>query len=285
MGLFPLHAHDALVHIVPMVHELRVAQPTLGDHQRRRQGQAVSLQGRQPLIEPHPRPRPFVPAGCSRPNRGGPPHDKVDWHDQASITNAHHQQESIHARQHALVLATPPGAHEAQLLPILSAHRVIEPPWPLPAALGRRALARPLTPERLSDLQPQAPQSREPGTFGQGPEPPRGPGLVPTPYATELCRSTTAKERWKQHPDDFAQQLVLAAQAPCQLGHDGLRPSQVRQGTVQGLGSPLCVGPIALQTFLGLSAVARSGFGLLCGVSFAAGPGGLLPTLGLAMDG
>jgi hypothetical protein len=78
---------------------------------------------------------------------------------------------------------------------------------------------------------------------------------------------------------------VLAAQAPFQLGHDGLRQSQVLQGTVQGLGSPLCVVPIALQTFLGLSAVALSGFGLLFGVSFPGGHGVLLPTVVLAMYG
>jgi hypothetical protein len=31
-GLFPLHKHGAVVRVVPMLHALRVAPPTLSDH-------------------------------------------------------------------------------------------------------------------------------------------------------------------------------------------------------------------------------------------------------------
>ena len=93
-----------------------------------------------------------------------------------------------------------------------------------------------LSQERLG----KAPSSRE-GQFLSQPR---------TRHSSEGVRQP--KSGGNVTPDDFAQQLVLAARAPFQLGHDGLRQSQVLQGTVQSLGSPLCLAPIALQTFLGL---------------------------------
>ena len=71
IGLFALYEQRTLVRVPNMVHELRVAKPTIGDDQRRRQCQATSREGCQPLVEPQPRPRQFVPAGHSRPYRSG----------------------------------------------------------------------------------------------------------------------------------------------------------------------------------------------------------------------
>ena len=109
--------------------------------------------------------------------------------------------------------------------------------------------------------------------------------MVPAPHATEFRGRATAKESRKHHPDDCAHELWLAAQAPCDLGHHGLRQAQVLQGVVQGLGGPWRLAPIALKTFMGLKATALSGFGLLFGVSFEGGHGVLLQTVLLAMHG
>jgi hypothetical protein len=43
------------------------------------------------------------------------------------------------------------------------------------------------------------------------------------------------------------------------------------QGLFEGLNGTLRLAPITLQAFMRLEATALSGFGLLCGVSFAGG--------------
>lgn len=193
-----------------MLHALRVTQPTRGDHSRRGQLQAASRPSRQPRSAQRACPAPFVPAGRARPNGIGPPHGTVHWDAPAPIPSDDHQHEAINARQDARVLAAPPGANQAQLLPILAAHRVIDYPRPLPAALRGRALARHLAPERLPHLHPQAPPL-EPGALRKCPEQARGPLRVSAAHATQLGGRATATKRRQHHPDHLAKELVLAA--------------------------------------------------------------------------
>ena len=54
---------------------------------------------------------------------------------------------------------------------------------------------------------------------------------------------------------------------------------------MEGLCSPLCVALVPLKALLSVVAAARSGFGLLFGVSFAEGHSVLLETVMLAMHG
>ena len=77
----------------------------------------------------------------------------------------------------------------------------------------------------------------------------------------------------------------MAASAAFDLHHQVCWQAEGPQGLVESLGGPLCLAPIALKTFMGLQATALSGFGLLCGVSFAGGHGVLLPTVVLARYG
>src|SRR5437667_5647593 len=123
-----------------MLHELRVAKPTIGNHYWRWQLQATPPKRCQALVEHHPGPTQFVPARRPRSNRIRPSNGKVHWDDQATIANDHQQQEPVNARQHTLVLAAPPPADHTQLLTILVKDRVIPDPGPLPATLGGRAL-------------------------------------------------------------------------------------------------------------------------------------------------
>jgi hypothetical protein len=177
-----------------MLHQLRVAKPAISDHQRRGQLQAPAPKSQQPLIEHRPCPAQFITTRSPRPNGIGPPNGKVHRHDQAPIPNDHHQQEAINARQHALVLAAPPGAHESQLLPIFFEYTVIGDPGPLPATAGGGTLVLDMAPQRDEHLQPQASEPLEPGALGQRPKNLWRQVLVPAAHAREFGGSATAKE-------------------------------------------------------------------------------------------
>ena len=83
--------------IANMLHKLRVAEPTVGNHDGRRQLQATPTQRRHTLVEQHPGPAQFVPARRPRPNRIRSSHGKVHRDDQATIANDHQQQEPVNA--------------------------------------------------------------------------------------------------------------------------------------------------------------------------------------------
>ena len=89
IGLFTLHEHGALMLIANMLHKLRVAKPTIGNHYGRRQRQATPCKRRQTLVEHHSGPAQFVPARRPRPYRIRPSNGKVHWDDQATIANDH----------------------------------------------------------------------------------------------------------------------------------------------------------------------------------------------------
>ena len=90
----------------------------------------------------------FVPARRPRTCGVGPTNGKVDGNDQLALADDHDQEEPINPREHAVLLPTPPGAHEAQLLAILFEHRVIAHPGPLPAAARGCTCADGVTPQR-----------------------------------------------------------------------------------------------------------------------------------------
>src|SRR5688572_22725672 len=119
-------------------------------------------------------------------------------------------------------LATPPPADEPKVFAVCSENRVIDHPAPLPATLRRGTLVVGMTPDRDEYLQAQAPQSFEPGAFGQSTQQPRGDVLVPSAYAGELIPRSAAKQGGKHDPDDFAHELLLRLQAAFDLRHQGI---------------------------------------------------------------
>jgi len=90
---------------------------------------------------------------------------------------------------------------------------------------------------------------------------------------------SASKERGKHERDELAQQRLWGLQAPCDLGHQGLRDIHVLQGLREGLASVLGLGALVLAARLGRESTAFAGFGLLVGVSFHGGHGALLRTV------
>src|SRR5262249_4307330 len=82
---------------------------------------------------------------------------------------------------------------------------------------------------------------------------------------------TAPEERRTHQPDDFPQELVLAAQAPCDLDHQVSGESQLLQSLLQDLSGVLRLAAVALEAFSGGAAPALSGFGVAfligCGTS------------------
>jgi hypothetical protein len=91
-----------------------------------------------------------------------------------ALADDHDQQHPINAREYPVFLAAPPGAHEAQLLAILFEHGIIAYPGPLPAAARRLTRTGSIVPQWEQQLQTQASEALDPGTFGQRPEQARG---------------------------------------------------------------------------------------------------------------
>ena len=74
---------------------------------------------------------------------------------------------------------------------------------------------------------------------GQRTEQTRGEVFIPAPHATQLRGRPAAKERRTHQPDDFPQELLLAAQAPFDLGHKVFRQPQIIEGLLGGFGGVL----------------------------------------------
>jgi hypothetical protein len=83
--------------IANMLHKLRVAEPTVGNYDGRRQLHATPTKRCHAFVKHHPGPAQFVPARRPRPNRIRAANGKVYGDDQATITNDHQQQESVNA--------------------------------------------------------------------------------------------------------------------------------------------------------------------------------------------
>ncbi len=162
---------------------------------------------------------------------------------------------------------------------VFTEDRIIDNPSPLPAAMGAGAFVLGVAPNGNEHLKAQAPQSFEPGAFGQSAEKLRGDILVPSAYAREFMAMSASKERGKHERDDFPQQLLLSAQTAFDLGHQGSGEIQVLQGLMEGLDIMLGLSALVLETRLGFESTAFSGFGLFGGVSFHGGHGELLRTV------
>jgi hypothetical protein len=89
-----------------------------------------------------------------------------------------------------------------------------------------------------------------------------GEVLIPASYAAEFGVGATAKQGRAHHSNDFPQELLLAAQAPCDLGHEVFRKPQVIESLLEGLGSMLRLAAVALEAFSGSTAPALYRFGL-----------------------
>jgi hypothetical protein len=94
----------------------------------------------------------------------------------------------------------------------------------------------------------------------------RGEVSIPAPHPTQFGVGTAAEERRTHHPDDFSQ-LVLAAQAALNLGHEVVRQPQGIKGLLEGLGGVLCLATVARETLLRGAITTSSGFGVLFGIS------------------
>ena len=119
-----------------MAHQLRVAEPTIGDSHGRREVQAASGQGRQALIEHDLDPRELSATACSGPLRIGPTHGKVHRHDELAIAHDHQHEHAIDTADHALVLATVPLPDQFKVLTVFAKHGIVNDPCPLPATAG-----------------------------------------------------------------------------------------------------------------------------------------------------
>ena len=188
------------------------------------------------------RPSSMLCTQCSLSRHGAPgPADQADgWQSRRGRPacprrRPRPEEDTVNTGEHPVFLATPPGAHQAQLLAVLFEHRVIAHPGPLPAApRGLTLLAawrhsgtstsRPKRRSRLSQERlGSAPSRREGGSY---PSPARG---------TVQCWCGSRTKRGKHHTDDLAQELLLTAQAPFDLGHEVFRKPQVIEGLVEGL--------------------------------------------------
>jgi hypothetical protein len=100
--------------------------------------------------------------------------------------------------------------------------------------------------------------------------------FIPTPHPAQFKIGAAPKQRGTHQPHDLAQQLLLAAQAPFDLGHQVVGEPQVLQGLLQGLGGVLRLAAITCEALLRYEAAALSGFGPSFGVSLRARHGALL---------
>ena len=137
--------------------------PLLRQPERRRQRHAASAEGRHASIQHALHPAEFIPAQRPRACGVGTTDGKVDGYHQFAITDDDYEEDPINTREHPVFLAAPPGAHEAQLCPILFEYGVIAHPGPLPAAACGLALAGGVTPQGCQHLQPQASEPLDPG--------------------------------------------------------------------------------------------------------------------------
>src|SRR4029453_10003284 len=85
IGGFALDQESAVMRVSHMGHQLRVTKPTIGYDERCRKVWAVSVEGRQALIEHDLRPPKLAAATRSRPCGVGPTHRKVDWSHQLPV--------------------------------------------------------------------------------------------------------------------------------------------------------------------------------------------------------
>jgi hypothetical protein len=79
------------------------------------------------------------------------------------------------------------------------------------------------------------------------------------------------EQRGTHHPDDFSQELVLAVQAPFDLGHEVFRQPQVIESLLESLGGVLRLAAVSREALLRCAAATLSGFRVFFEVSWGGG--------------
>src|SRR5262245_4154951 len=105
VGTLPFHKERPLVGRRNMTHELRIAEPTIRDDQRRRQLHAASVKSRHAPVYHDLHPAQFVTARRPRACGVGPTDGKVDGDDQLALADHHDQQYPINPGEHPMFLA------------------------------------------------------------------------------------------------------------------------------------------------------------------------------------
>src|SRR5713226_2010786 len=100
--------------------------------------------------------------------------------------------------------------------------------------------------------------------------------FIPAPYTAQFGVGTTPEQRGAHHPDDFSQELVLAVQAPFDLGHEVFRQPQVIEGLLEGLCGVLRLAAVSIEALVRCAITAPSGFDMFFCASFGWGHGELL---------
>ena len=167
IGTFPFDEEGTLVRHSHVAHELRIAKPTIGDDERRGQRHTAPTKGCYAPIQHALYPVQFIAARSPRACGVRPTDGKVDGDDQLALADHDDQQHPVNAREHPVFLATPPGAHQAQLLAVLLEYRVIADPGPLPAAACSCTRVGGVTPQRYQHVCAQASEPLKPGALGQ----------------------------------------------------------------------------------------------------------------------
>src|SRR5215471_1007748 len=125
-----------------------------------------------------------------------------------------------------------------------------------------------MAPQWYQHLQTQALETLDPGAPVQRLVRTRGEVSIPAPHSTQFGVGTAAEERRTHHPDDFSQELVLAAQAALNLSYEVVQRPQGIKGLLEGLGCVLCLATVARETLLRCAITTSSGFSVLFGISF-----------------
>ena len=86
-------------------------------------------------------------------------------------------------------------------------------------------------------------------------------------------------------PHDFAQELLLASQAPFDLGHEVFGEPQVIEGLLEGLGGVLRLAAVTRKALLRFEAATLPGFRVFFDVSCGGGHGALLASVWVCGDG
>src|SRR5262249_16845607 len=95
-------------------------------------------------------------------------------------------------------------------------------------------------------------------------------------HAAQLGVGATTKQGRAHHPNDFSQELVLAAQTPFDLGYQVFREAQILESLLQDLGSVLRLAAVTLKALLCFEAATLPGFRVCFDRSWGGGHGALL---------
>jgi hypothetical protein len=97
--------------------------------------------------------------------------------------------------------------------------------------------------------------------------------FIPAPHAAEFGVGAAPKQWGTHHTHDFAQQLLLAAQASGDLGHEVIRQPQGIESLLESFGGVLRLAAITCEALVHFQATTFAGFDRFFDVSCARGHG------------